>query len=115
MRRSTEEIAEIERHKYFLSEKRGHDVGWEFAEEDWERHHADQWRRERTGAATHCEGSPATTTCCQESASVDVEQRPQAAETEVHETVIRKDAAGPTPERGALRWLFSRLFSQQTS
>ena len=36
MHRSSEEIAEIERHKYFLSEKQGHDVGWEFAERDWE-------------------------------------------------------------------------------
>jgi hypothetical protein len=34
--RISEEIAEIERHKYFLSEKAGHDVGWEFAERDWD-------------------------------------------------------------------------------
>ncbi len=27
--------AEIERHKYFLSEKAGFDVGWEAAEKDW--------------------------------------------------------------------------------
>ncbi len=32
---SPEDIAEIERHKYFLSEKAGYDVGWEFAEDDW--------------------------------------------------------------------------------
>ncbi len=47
MQRSAEEIAEIERHKYFLSEKRGHDVGWEYAEADWERHHAPSWRQDR--------------------------------------------------------------------
>ena len=29
---------EIEKHKYFLSEKAGHDVGWEFAEEDYRKH-----------------------------------------------------------------------------
>jgi len=29
------ETAEVERHKYFLSEQAGHDVGWEFAEQDW--------------------------------------------------------------------------------
>ena len=27
--------SEIETHKYFLSEKAGYDVGWEFAEEDY--------------------------------------------------------------------------------
>lgn len=35
---SPEEIAEIERHKYFLSEKAGYDVGWEHAEQDWRAH-----------------------------------------------------------------------------
>jgi hypothetical protein len=39
-----EEVAEIERHKYFLSEKAGYDVGWEFAEQDWLAHHAEQFR-----------------------------------------------------------------------
>ena len=38
--RSQEEIAEIERHKYFLSERAGHDVGWEHAEQDWEANHS---------------------------------------------------------------------------
>lgn len=47
MERSPEETREIERHKYFLSEKRGYDVGWEFAEQDWEQHHAARWRREQ--------------------------------------------------------------------
>ena len=31
-----DEVAEIEKHKYFLSEKAGHDVGWEFAAKDWQ-------------------------------------------------------------------------------
>ena len=39
---SPDEIAEIERHKYFLSEKAGHDVGWEFAEDDWRAKFSDQ-------------------------------------------------------------------------
>jgi hypothetical protein len=39
---AAEEVAEIEKHKYFLSEKAGHDVGWEFAVKDW---------RERYGVA----------------------------------------------------------------
>jgi|GEM_PF-5395843 len=42
--RSPEEVAEIERHKYFLSEKAGHDVGWEHAADDWEANHAEAFR-----------------------------------------------------------------------
>ena len=42
---SPEEVAEIEKHKYFLSEKVGHDVGWEVAEHDWESNHADEFRQ----------------------------------------------------------------------
>lgn len=30
-----QQIAEINQHKYFLSEEAGHDVGWEYAEQDW--------------------------------------------------------------------------------
>ena len=42
--RSPEETAEIERHKYFMSEEAGHDVGWERAEKDWEENHAQEYR-----------------------------------------------------------------------
>ncbi len=45
------EIQEIERHKYFLSEKAGCDVGWEAAEADWEARYADQWRQRQAEAA----------------------------------------------------------------
>ena len=38
---SPETITEIERHKYFLSEKAGYDVGWDFAEQDWLAHFAE--------------------------------------------------------------------------
>ena len=34
---SQEEVAQIEEHKYFLSEKAGYDVGWEHAEQEWRR------------------------------------------------------------------------------
>ena len=44
-----EEIQEIERHKYFLSEKAGYDVGWEYAVEDWNSTHADRFRRRNAG------------------------------------------------------------------
>lgn len=37
---SPDVTAEIERHKYFLSEKAGYDVGWEHARQDWFEHHA---------------------------------------------------------------------------
>lgn len=47
MTRSPEEIKEIELHKYFLSEKRGHDVGWQFAESDWEAKYAAAFRQAR--------------------------------------------------------------------
>jgi hypothetical protein len=44
-KRSPEEVAEIEKHKYFLSEKVGYDVGWEAAEQDWDSNYAEQFRR----------------------------------------------------------------------
>ena len=44
MERSQEEVAEIERHKYFLSEKAGYDVGWDHATADWEANHAAEFR-----------------------------------------------------------------------
>ena len=46
-----EEVAEIERHKYFLSEEAGYDVGWEFAEKDWEENYGTQFRK--VHAANH--------------------------------------------------------------
>lgn len=45
MRRDTQrQMNEIERHKYFLSEKYGRDVGWEAAARDWVEKHAGKWR-----------------------------------------------------------------------
>ena len=44
MQLSEAEVKEIERHKYFLSEKQGHDVGWDFAQRDWESQYAAEWR-----------------------------------------------------------------------
>lgn len=42
--RSQDEIAEIEKHKYFLSEKAGYDVGWEHAEQHWDENHSADFR-----------------------------------------------------------------------
>ena len=36
---------EIERHKWFESQKYGMDVGWEFAEQDWLERHFPNWKR----------------------------------------------------------------------
>ena len=46
MQRTTAEITEIERHKYYLSEQQGHDVGWEFAEQDWAANYGNAWPQE---------------------------------------------------------------------
>ena len=45
--RTPDEVTEIERHKYFLSEKAGYDVGWEAAEQDWDQKHAVEFRAAR--------------------------------------------------------------------
>jgi hypothetical protein len=45
LERNQEEIAEIEKHKYFLSEEAGYDVGWEVAEKDWESKHGECFRQ----------------------------------------------------------------------
>ena len=58
LERSPEEVSEIEKHKYFLSEKAGHDVGWEFAEQDWESKFAEQFRQScQTDAGNASAGS----------------------------------------------------------
>jgi len=41
------ETHQIERHKYYLSQRAGHDVGFEAALEDWIEHHAAVWRKRR--------------------------------------------------------------------
>ena len=38
------QLCEIERHKYFLSQKLGYDVGWEPAAKDWIENYAAAWR-----------------------------------------------------------------------
>ncbi len=37
----------IEEHKYYLSQRCGHDVGFEEARKDWEAHYGASWERER--------------------------------------------------------------------
>jgi len=38
---------EILKHKWYESEKRGHDIGFELAQVDWRIKHGLQWRKER--------------------------------------------------------------------
>jgi hypothetical protein len=42
---SPEVIKEIEKHKWYESQKAGRDVGYEWAREDWARHYAEQWKK----------------------------------------------------------------------
>jgi hypothetical protein len=89
MVRSSDEQREIERHKYFLSEKRGYDVGWEVAEQDWERQYGEAWRR------THGRS-----------------ERNNASDS--RSAVVRYDpleSPGLDRKPGPLRRLFARLFS----
>lgn len=45
MRRdSQQQLKQIEEHKYHMSQKAGHDVGWEVAATEWVEHHAAAWR-----------------------------------------------------------------------
>ena len=43
--RTEDEYREIDRHKYFLSEKAGYDVGWDHAAADWDANHASHFRQ----------------------------------------------------------------------
>ena len=38
-------IQEIEKHKWCESQKAGHDVGFEWAREDWLLHYAKEWEK----------------------------------------------------------------------
>ncbi len=40
------EYEEILRHKWFESEKAGHDIGFDLAYVDWQMKHRQQWRKE---------------------------------------------------------------------
>ena len=46
-RESQAEHEEVLRHKWFESEKAGHDIGFELAQVDWRIKHRSQWLKER--------------------------------------------------------------------
>ena len=39
--------AEVARHKWFMSERAGHDVGEQVAVNDWSRYHQNKWMEEQ--------------------------------------------------------------------
>jgi hypothetical protein len=47
------EREEILKHKWYESEKAGHDVGFEHALTDWIIKHRNQWRKNRQAAHSH--------------------------------------------------------------
>ena len=42
-----DEVKAIEIHKYYLSEKAGHDVGWKSAYDNWMKNYSKEWRRKK--------------------------------------------------------------------
>ena len=105
MHRNADEIMEIERHKYFLSEKQGHDVGWDFAEQDWEANFAAQWREDQ-------DQNPAF----EQQPTVAVAQAVEiTADDSPAESNVRLDPAIPgatSRDSGPLMRLFARLFAK---
>ena len=45
------EQVEILKHKWLESEKAGYDVGFESAQESWDKYHAQDWRKSKRKAA----------------------------------------------------------------
>ena len=45
------EQIEISKHKWLESEKAGYDIGFESAQESWDKYHAQDWRRSKRKAA----------------------------------------------------------------
>jgi hypothetical protein len=113
MQRSAEEINEIERHKYFLSEKRGYDVGWQVAEEDWERQYGEAWRRAHAAVAPCCRDSHVETSCCADKPGIGNGRRETAVSLESDDRNRRFDAIRPAGQGGPLRWLLSRIFQHE--
>ena len=125
MKRSEEEFKQIELHKYFLSEKQGHDVGWEFAEKDWEQKFGDDFRRQHGSlanagccTATAAEApSASSAACCQTvAATPHVAQVEELNGTRTDDSaVLRQDPPGRRHDVGPLRRLFALLFQQQST
>lgn len=108
MGRPKEETAEIERHKYFLSEKMGFDVGWEYAENDWEEQYAAAWRSTQNGGAC-CTGQRDAAGEYESVAQHEPVQREPVEQHAVPEAVT--PATRPvTKPQGSFRSFFARVF-----
>jgi hypothetical protein len=101
--RCPSEIQEIERHKYFLSEKAGFDVGWEAAETDWETHFAEQWRERQAEEASGAECPAESAEDCESVATVAESARP---------ATTREQSPAPRENGAAKPGWFARLFSR---
>lgn len=80
---SPTEAEAIEVHKYYLSEKAGCDVGWDYAVEDWLQHHAGQWRGDR----------------------LKIELDEQILEIEKHKWIESEKAGRDLGKQAALDWI----------
>jgi len=49
----SELILEVEKHKWFISEKSGEDVGWKPAAQDWVERHFDKWQKQWKKKTAH--------------------------------------------------------------
>lgn len=102
--RTADEITEIERHKYFLSERQGRDVGWDFAERDWEVNFGTQWREEKSRHNPPANGQSVVV-----ADAIDVKTDDSPAEPIRHvDPAVCGTTRGPSP----LKRLFSRLFAK---
>lgn len=102
-----EEVTEVERHKYFLSEKAGHDVGWEFAESDW-RMHFGRVRISTPDSSTETSCETSNRVCDAESTESESDVQNRLGAT-AHASVAGGQS---TPRTG--NWL-KRLFSKDAS
>ncbi len=90
MNRCEAEISEIERHKYFLSEENGHDVGWEFAEQDWEEKFGEQFRSHSDPSASASETATSTTIQIETRSSDASDQPVSTQNSDWFKTLLRK-------------------------
>jgi hypothetical protein len=115
MKRTDEEIREIERHKYFLSEKQGQDVGWEYAERDWERHHGPSWRHQQEQSRREKGNTSACRPACGEARRDADDGHNEASVQRVDRVVVDGDEAPAGRPRGPWHRWVSRLFARPES
>jgi hypothetical protein len=112
MERPQAEIVEIERHKYFLSQKMGYDVGWEAAASDWEQSYGRQWRAEHVSpVAAGAEASDDVAVVAAPCDGPGTECGPEESDACEEPSSVRADPAQPPRGPSQLRKLLRRVFS----